>query len=282
MAITQIPRGPVTAQLNFFKPPADGSVPYNNLGLPRGSPDGRNYGTDSHQVRIEDIRGRESEFNLDRDAFAVVQGVPPSREVDFVDDESIKEKYYPEVEKLLLEQIPGSNRVVFFDHTVRRSSPVADRGPVLQVHIDQTAKSAAMRVHRHQPEIAEELLKGRYRIVNVWRPLNKHPIEASPLAMASSSTLEDKDVVPVEHRYPNGYTGETAGIKYNKDQRWYYLSGMKGDERFLIECFDSDSLKPESRVQGGRVAHTAFEDPRTRPEAEGRESIEVRALVFGP
>jgi hypothetical protein len=56
---------------------------------------------------------------------------------------------------------------------------------------------------------------------------------------------------------------------------------MTGSERLLLECFDSESLKPGSNIKG-RVPHTAFEDPRTRAEAEGRESIEVRALVFGP
>lgn len=31
----------------------------------------------------------------------------------------------------------------------------------------------------------------------------------------------------------------------------------------------------------GRVPHTAFADPRTPSDVPGRESIEVRALVFG-
>lgn len=62
----------------------------------------------------------------------------------------------------------------------------------------------------------------------------------------------------------------------------YYLSGMTGDEQILLECFDSEALKDGSAVKGGRVPHSAFADPRTREGAEGRESIEVRALVFGP
>lgn len=138
-----------------------------------------------------------------------------------------------------------------------------------------------MRKHL-SPDEAEKLLQGRHRIVNVWRPLNKNPVESFPLAFASSATLEDSDVIPVEHRYNSGYTGQTAAIKYNAGQSWHYLSGMTGNERLLLECFDSEAAKEGSGVKGGRVAHTAFEDPRTRPDAEGRESIEVRALVFGP
>jgi len=280
-SVDRVPRGTVTATLNYFQPPADGSNPVNYVEKPADKPQ-RNFGDDSREVSISDVRGSESQYNLDRDAFAVVTAQPPSRETAFVDDDSIRRNYYPEVEALLLANIPGADRVFLFDHTVRRAAPDAHRAPVTRVHIDQTAASAAQRVRRHEPDDAERLLAGRYRIVNVWRPLNAGPVESFPLAFASSSTLADADVVPVEHRYPGGYTGQTAAIRFSPAHRWHYLSGMTGDERLLLECFDSDALKEGSAVQGGRLAHTAFVDPRTRADAEGRESIEVRALVFGP
>lgn len=283
MAISShIPRGDVTATLNFYSPPSDGSAPFNYVeDPPEGQPQ-RNFGAESKPVTIHDARGRESSFTLDNDAFAIIRDEPPSAETEFLDDSSIQQKYYPELERLLLAHVPGSSKVVFFDHTIRRAQPGADRAPVTRVHIDQTAASAELRVRRHLGDDADRLLRGRYRIINVWRPLNRDAVESFPLAFASSATLADKDVVPVEHRYRSGYTGQTAGIKYSHDQQWWYLSGMTGDERILLECFDSEALKEGSGVKGGRVAHTAFEDPRTRPDAPGRESIEVRALVFGP
>lgn len=119
---------------------------------------------------------------------------------------------------------------------------------------------------------APELLKGRYRIINVWRPLNG-PVYSHPLAFADTSTVHDEDLVGVEHRYPNR-TGETAAVKFDEDQKFYYWSGMENDERLFLLCFDSD-------VEGRRVPHTAFVDHRTPDGAPGRESIEVRALVFG-
>jgi hypothetical protein len=277
---TLIPRGDTTVTLNYFSPPEDGSVPFNYVEAPPAGQPQRNYGDFDVQVPITDIRSRESEYTLDRDAFQAILGVSESAEKEFKDDESIKRNYYPEVEKLILDNIPGSNKVFIFDHTVRRSNPGAPRAPVTRVHIDQTKKSAAQRVHRHLPEEAEKLLQGRYRIINVWRPLNG-PVQASPLGFASSASLKDEDLIPVEHRYPDT-TGETAGIRYNANQKWHYLSGMKNDERLFLECFDSESLKPDSQVQGGRVPHTAFVDPRTPEGARGRESIEVRCLVFGP
>lgn len=231
----------------------------------------RNYTDSKHEVEINDIRGQERRFNLNDNAFAAVQGVE-SKEKDFTDDQHIKQVYYPEVEQLILDHVPGAKRVLFFDHTIRRSGPNARRAPVLRAHIDQTAKSSRQRVEYHLPDEAEHLLQGRYRIINVWRPLNG-PVVSSPLAFADSTSVADDDVVPVEHRYPHR-TGETAGIKHAAGQKWYYWSGMKNDESLFLQCFDSE---------GGhaRVPHTAFVDPRTKPDWPGRESIEVRALVFG-
>jgi len=277
---TFIPRGDTIVTLNYSRTPEDGSILFNYVEQPPEGQPQRNFGDFEAQVRIKDIRGSESSYTLDKDAFQVRSGLPESAEQHFVDEDTIKKNYYPEVENLLLEGVPGANRVFIFDHTIRRSNPNAHRAPVTRVHIDQTAKSAVQRVHQHMGADAPELLKGRYRIINIWRPLNG-PVQASPLGFASSSSISDADVVPVEHRYPDR-TGETAAIRYNENQRWHYLSGMRNDERLFLECFDSEALKEGTSVLGGRVPHTAFTDPRTPEGAVGRESIEVRALVFGP
>jgi hypothetical protein len=269
-----IPRGPVIADLFFYQPPEDGSKPYNYVEAPPEDTPRTNFGPVLHEVLINDLRGQEANFTLDNNAFSVVSNVP-SQEHDFTDDEKIKSVYYPEVEKLILSNVPGAHRVFLFDHTVRRSHPNANRAPVTRVHIDQTPFAAAQRVRFHLPDEADQLLQGRYRIINVWRPLNG-PVMAHPLAVADGATVRDEDVIPVEHRYPDR-TGETAAVRYNPGQKWYYLSGMKNDERLLLKCADSD----ETVGPWGRVPHTAFVDPRTPEGAVGRESIEIRALVFG-
>jgi hypothetical protein len=269
-----IPRGPVTSTLPFYNPPADGSAPFNFVEAPPEGQPQRNYSENMVDVEINDIRGRESEYTLDDNAFEAISNIQ-SDESEFTDDDRIKRVYYPEVERLILKHVPGSNRVVVFDHTIRRSIPNAKRGPVSRVHIDQTASSAQERVQIHVPDEADTLLQGRYRIINVWRPLNG-PVYNPPLAFADGSSVRDEDIVGVEHRYPHR-TGETAGVKYNPEQRWYYWSGMTNDERILLKCYDSDKAKGPH----GRVPHTAFEDPRTPEGAPSRDSIEVRALVFG-
>jgi hypothetical protein len=267
----RIPRGPVDAKLSFYKAPEDGSPPHNYVEPLPGVPQ-RNWGDGWEEVRMDDLRGQEHKFNLEHNAFDTHQNVK-SDETEFKDDERIRNVYYPEVEKLLLDNILGANRIILFDHTIRR--PTGNRNPVQRVHVDQTPMSAAERVRLHAPEDAEQLLQGRYRIVNVWRPLNG-PVMGFSLAVADSQSVQDEDLVPIEHRYPHR-NGQTAAVRHNPGQKWYYWSGMKNEDRLLLKCFDSD----ETVGQYGRVPHTAFVDPRTPEGAVGRESIEVRALIFG-
>jgi hypothetical protein len=267
------PSGPVSAQLFFFEPPADGSAPFNYVEKPPEGQPQRNFGAEQHTVTINDIRNAEHNFSLAQDAFEAIRNVPSQMTYeDWSNDAKVQEVYYREVEQLLLHAVPGAKRIYIFDHTVRRAPSAGAREPVLRVHIDQTAAAAIHRVRFHLPEEADELLQSRYRLINVWRPLSG-PVVSTPLAYASGRTVRDSDLVGVQHRYPDR-TGETAGVKYNENQQWYYWSGMKEDERVLLQCFDSEN-------EQGRVPHSAFVDPRTKEGWPARESIELRALVFG-
>lgn len=268
----------IEAQLAFFQDPIDKSDPYNYVEEPPKGEPRRNYGDDFRIVPISDIRGHEDQFSLDHDAFQILGAVESSTTYEtFDDDEVIRRVYYPEVEQLILKHVPGARSVVLFDHTIRRSNPNAARQPVNQVHADQTARSAELRVRRHaaNESQAEEYLRSRYRIINVWRPINGK-VESSPLAFASAATTPESDFVKIEHRYPS-FNGEIMGVKYNPSSEWTYCYGLDNHERVLLKCFDSEDGVAK------RVAHTAFSYP---PKTEGvtikgRESIEVRALVFG-
>ena len=268
---TYVPRGPVTSNLRFYSPPADGATPYHYVEKPSGDIPQSNFGVKEVDVELQDIRGQESSFSLEKNSFATLQNIP-SEEKDFEDDEHIKAVYYPEVEQTILQNVPGAKRVLLFDHTIRRSKVDAHRAPVTRVHVDQTPESAAARVKHHLPDEADTLLKSRYRIINVWRPLNG-PVQSFPLGFADSSTVKDEDLVSVEHRYPDR-TGATAGVHYNPNMKWHYWSGMQNSDRLLLQCSDSEN-------DSSRAPHTAFANPRTPEGAVGRESVEVRALVFG-
>lgn len=265
--------GPVTAILNFYSPPNDDSRPYNYVETPPTGFPQRNYSHSLHPIIINDIRTSPAIFSLDKNAFLPLFSLPPSK-ADFTSASSIQEIYYPEIQSLLLTSLPGTpHRILIFNHTVRRSFPPGLEAPVQKVHIDQTPTSARVRVHQNIPDKseAEALLKSRVRVINVWRPLNG-PVESFPLGFADSASVPDDALVAIEQRLPDR-TFETTAVRWTEGQRWRYWSAMRNDEGLLLQCFDSEG--------GGRVPHSAFVDPRSGPDAKGRESIEVRALVFG-
>lgn len=267
----EVSRGPVTSTLIFYAPPPDNSAPWNYVEQPPPGLPQRNYTEHPIEVSISDIRGRESSFELNTHGFTTASHIP-SNVTDFSSEDQIKSIYYPEVEDLILSQVPGAKRVFLFDHTIRRADTNAKRQPVHRAHVDQTEKAARQRVHHHLPSEASTLLSSRVRIINIWRPLNG-PVVSLPLAVADSRSVSEEAVVGIEHRYPDR-VGETAGILHQEGQKWWYWSGMTNDERLFLQCYDSEGGK-------ARTPHTAFKDPRTQEGWPGRESIEVRALVFG-
>ncbi|KAJ7916201.1 hypothetical protein B0H13DRAFT_1609641 [Mycena leptocephala] len=221
----------------------------------------------------------ESAASLDKTGFQLFKH--PAKHTAFTNDADIEKEYYPESIELI-KRLTGASRVVLFDHTIRRRRPNEidsapdKRQPVSQTHVDQTNKSAVDRVHRHLPaEDVPELLKHRFQVINLWRPIS-HPADDWPLTLCDFRSVDPpKDVMPVALVYPDR-EGETFGVKYNPNQRWTYFSGVTPEELILIKCYDS--------LQDGSVAlftpHTAFSDPATPEGSPLRESIELRALVF--
>jgi hypothetical protein len=253
--------------------------------------------------------GGFSAFGTDVSGFAVFEA--PAREKSFTDDRAVREGYYAEVEALLREKLAGIKKVVIFDHTIRKHDKTSPRQPVQQVHVDQTPRAAEARVRRHVTDAAEaeELLKGRYQIINVWRPIG-HAASDFPLAVVDWRTTEPKDLIKVDLLYPKrqdaevddddrgkevlpdprsmtstaGYEvkGETFSVQPNDKHRFYYVKDMTPDEAMFIKCFDSFSQDRPGGRKGvaDYTPHTAFIDPATPADAKGRESIEVRCLVF--
>lgn len=104
----------------------------------------------------------------------------------------------------------------------------------LRVHVDQTPEAATNRVKRHVPELAEELLKHRYQIINLWRPIS-HPAVESPLAVCDYRSINwEQDLVPTTLRYPDR-DGETFTVNYNPAHKWKYLKGITPEEAILIK-----------------------------------------------
>ncbi|EIW75965.1 hypothetical protein CONPUDRAFT_85179 [Coniophora puteana RWD-64-598 SS2] len=278
----------IATDLNYYGLPEDGSRPYTKANAdPVTGKFDRNYTYDSHPVTVHNIReifdeesaaGKQTSYNLDVSGFQFHKG--PTKHCSFKTSEEIEKEYYPECIEYF-KKLSGASRVFIFDHTVRRRRPgEADdsperRQPVSLVHVDQTLKSSIARVHRHLPEEAPELLKRRFQVVNLWRPIDNTAWDW-PLGLCDFRSIDQaKDLIPVALVYPDK-EGETFGVTYNPDHKWKYVKGMTQDELVLIKCFDS--------IQDGSVAHltphTAFEDKSAPADAPLRSSIEVRGILF--
>lgn len=102
------------------------------------------------------------------------------------------------------------------------------------VHVDQTPQSAERRVYMHAPDLAPELLKHRYQIINLWRPISNPAIDY-PLALCDYRSLDyDNDLVASTLKFQDR-DGETFQVKFNPDHRWKYFRGLKTDEVILIK-----------------------------------------------
>jgi hypothetical protein len=234
---------------------------------------------ESHVVPIYDLRGIEADISLDRQGFELLGQVSAVR--DFYNDDEVRSVYYLEAERFIAEAT-GASRVFIFDHTVRRRvAGTSDRAsgtprqPATRVHVDHTARSGPQRVRDLLGDEAEELLKGRVQIINLWRPI-RGPVRDAPLAVCDAQSVAPGDLVPSDLVYRDR-TGETYAVTYNPAHRWFYVPEMQPDEVLLLKCFDSET---DGRARF--MPHTAFDDPTAPADILPRESIELRTLVFHP
>lgn len=230
---------------------------------------------DPHVMTIHNGRPHVDEFRLDREGFRFVRH--DTKMKSFFDEAEIKRVYYPEMEALIKKE-SGAKRVIVFDHTIRLADENLReekklREPVLRAHNDYTEWSAPQRVRDLVPDEAAELLKHRFAIIQVWRPIH-HPVETDPLGICDARTIAFEDGVVSERRYP-GRVGQTYAMKYSPRHKWYWFPRMRPDEALVFMVFDS--------MKDGRArwtAHSAFTDPTSPSNARPRESIEIRTIAF--
>jgi hypothetical protein len=263
----------IEATLNYIVD--DGTKVFTITAGPGGQ-DTRSGGTpDPRRVAIHNGRPQAQDFILERDGFRFVRH--DTKVADFFDENEIRRVYYPEMEALIKAE-SGATRVVVFDHTLRTADDALReskkiREVVRRVHNDYTEWSGPQRVRDLLPDEADELLKRRFAIIQVWRPI-RHPVETFPLGICEARTLSPDNLVISERRYPNR-VGQTYAITYNPAQKWFWFPRMRREEALVFKVYDS--------LKDGRArwtAHTAFDDPTTPPHARPRESIEIRTLAF--
>ena len=271
--VDQVEKHHVATTLNYWNDPGDGSIP-----TPIFIGKGRITNERPHLAQnftVHDVSGEEAQYSLDSHGFQYCRH--ESGEKDFTDESAIQTKYYDEC-KNLIKSVTGADRVHIFNHKVRRGptqwhhlgfNNLRNRGPVTRTHVDQSYKGAELRLRWEFPDEADELVKNRYQIINIWRPIET--ILKDPIAVADANSVPDADLVGAEMTEDN-FKGESWVVRHSPNHQWHYKHRMTPQDVLLIKCFDSNELVAR------RSLHSAFEDPVYR-DRESRQSIEVRCLV---
>ncbi|KIL65459.1 hypothetical protein M378DRAFT_198038 [Amanita muscaria Koide BX008] len=157
-----------------------------------------------------DIRGKDN-FQLDTAGFFVLQIQEYA--------EKIKNYYYAEQAELVKE-LMGASKVIFFEHTMRRTRPgLLDNGPDDRFFYYSCSPTFA-------PE-ASGLLNYRFQIINLRRPIDVLALQW-PLALCDYRSVDPKiDVLPIALAliFPDGRE-ESFPVKYNpKHKRKYTMLG---------------------------------------------------------
>ena len=310
-----------------------------NIYLSRDSKgtDEKPVGLENCDIQLPVFNGRLIEANLDLHGFTFLQH--KIHHIDYYDEEEIIGKYYNEVCDTIRKQT-GAFKVVAFDHNVRASitkSWMNEDGnervekkikggsnvqsPAMIVHNDYTVTSAPLRLEMLaqppkvndtwkrlrldnapliDPEELQELLKGRYVFINMWRNISEEPLQDSPLALCDATTISPQEIVTFEIRYPDRI-GENYFSCFSPAHKWVYYPNMTKDEALLIKVWDSkgdlgrnescrdsqdsnmtpsaDESKPTVKLSTFSF-HSAFKDINAAADCPKRESIEIRTVAF--
>jgi len=196
-------------------------------------------------------------------------------------NEEIKDRYYSEVSDFLKKKL-GCDKAVCIHSQVRNSDKSGTDGiqdyAGLAPHTDSSptsADAAALEVLRLKGEKPD--LYQRYLYVNLWRNIDKEPIQNDHLAMLDErTTVKPDDYLPKDLHMDHNISIEQYGLNARnaKHHRWYYFDKMTQDEAILFKQMDSDWRK-NSRI----CFHQSVNDA-SRTNTTVRASIEVRILCF--
>ncbi|KAK9778647.1 hypothetical protein SCAR479_04669 [Seiridium cardinale] len=223
-----------------------------------------NFGGQYHQVMLTDISGHEKKFTLDIDGFEYVPGAYQGSTDNF------DVPTYIESMSTWLKEYLGGSEVFVFDYTMRHEqsriqnlkgfSDVARR-----VHCDQTPRSSIGRIKLHMGSRADELLKGRCRMINIWRPLVP-VVKTYPLAACSYKTTVPESLVAVDVVFPH-FAEEAFEILPSAEARWYFRSDMTWRDVALLKVFDNKVEDNVAYMRDARLPPSTGDSPEPLPKS---------------
>lgn len=229
---------------------------------------------DEREVTIHDVRPIIGELALVKNGFVVLD--EPSGIADYTDQEQLAT--YCRQTEAMVQRLTGADKVASFGPIIRtnKGGTHGHNQPAFGAHVDYGARTVGDYTRDLLPaEEAERRLARRHMLINVWRPITM--VESAPFAVCDASTVRREDLFDSEVRGGLGGVDRSLwgfNLAWRPDHKWYWVPHMQPWEVLAFKLFDSD---PDA-VQF--TAHSAFEDPNTPPDAEPRQSIEVRTIAY--
>jgi hypothetical protein len=228
----------------------------------------------THEVAAIDARPLAHGLGFDRSGFELL----PHRTAvtDFTDGGQLERIYRGEMERLIT-QATGADKVIGFHMQLRDSGPDAADGvrrPARIARVDYDEDTFRQRAREVLGDEADDWLAQRFMGINVWRGVK--PVENVPLAVCDARTVRHEDLHPNAIREtPDQLTPYTGlMLDHRPEQRWYYFADMQPDEALIPKLCDSE----HGPVR--HTAHSAIDDPTSRPGSPPRVSFEVRTIAF--
>jgi hypothetical protein len=247
---------------------------------------------DPRRVTIADARAAQAGSGVSEAEFLARHGfvlaAHPTGVRDW--DQDVERIYRPEVEALVCERLlPGRRIELRLGMLVRRGRGTSTPFYATGVHSDG---GAGMDDHVHTisafaGEEPARLWRARYLQddvegliwLNLWRPTDmKGPLQHMPLALCDTASVEACDLVPTSMTglAPGGRETHHLSLRFNDGQRWFYYPAMGCDEVIAFKL--AEFWKAPSPIRN--CFHSAFEHPATPPDAEERQSCELRVGVL--
>ncbi|KAJ0153149.1 hypothetical protein CTA2_149, partial [Colletotrichum tanaceti] len=157
---------------------------------------------DLQPAEVRNARVADREFSIPQNGFQYARLAGPP-DIDYLDDDQVRSTYFPELEKLVKEQLSAS--VVKAFHHVVRNVTYEDgmpytrkhRCPARRPHVDVTSKFAPVLMSWDCPEMLADVRDNgkRWQMVNAWRPLKT--VRKNPVTVADTASMAWEDYLTV-------------------------------------------------------------------------------------
>ncbi|KAK3364553.1 hypothetical protein B0T25DRAFT_598826 [Lasiosphaeria hispida] len=195
-----------------------------------------------------------------------------SRTLDIEDDEDEDDECYYSMRRYLAADRCDDHYNAIAKVEADPCGPCRWKSPLFRVHCDASENTHQQRMPMYFPDDFDRLMKGRVRLVSVWRTLSTH-VQDTPLALCDARTVNREDLVPMDIVYPH-FADEVYEVRHNKSHRWFYNKQMKTGDVAIFKLHDTHSKETV-------CPHTAFVNPEVPENTPPRTSIEVKMMVFG-